>query len=113
MELKAGAAGREGWTQRGVSEAWEEAPCSFLIILAGEGISRLKEDQVKSRKKEEKLEGAVTGEDGRKNGSFWSAQHTERRQAEPTAAPRQAQRPSPSHSWCDQGLNEGGCRGET
>ena len=28
----------------------------------------------------------MTGEDGRKNGSFCSAQHTERRHAEPTAA---------------------------
>ena len=45
-----------------MSAAWKKAPCSSVAILACEGISRLEEDQVKLRKKEEKLEGAVMGE---------------------------------------------------
>ena len=45
-----------------MSAAWKEAPCSSVVILACEGISRLEEDQVKLRRKEEKLEGVVMGE---------------------------------------------------
>ena len=64
---------------------------------------------MKSRRKEEKLEGAVMGRMGRKMVPSVLLSTLRGGTQSPQPQPRQVQRPSPSHS-CDQGLNEGGHR---